>query len=538
MILKGSQRGEGTDLATHLMNTYDNEFIEIGEVHGAVAEDLHGAFAEFEAVSLGTKAREYLYSLSISPPSKMSREQYADTIREIEKGLGLTGQPRAVVFHVKDGREHCHVVWSRINVETMRAIHMSHDHSRLMDMACKLARKYGFELPDGLKKWEAKQRFEKDYLEATRAENAQAEETGITPEMRAAQITEAYNQSDTAEAFRAALEQQGYIVAKSDRRDFVVVDEFGNVHSLSRHIKGHKPKDKKAKLAGLSAVHLPSVEQAKELALQIAQARLDAQRKHEETSEAMAKAQAELRALKDKRQRKEQESAIRQAARRLKVQIAEQELLTRQQEERLLLHVAQLAESKGFLFRIRSTVADLIGRVPGLRSVLGPLQNLTHLDPKERHRLEDEALSRRHARERQSIERRKGKLALVEKREQQSRAKALRLEQRLEGKIRLTAEQSAHISKETLAQAEHKAMQDFYDAARDQGLWQQRVFEEGELRQTFNDAAGIDATPPNSGDGDSHTPDPHDDPDDDGDDDDPKMRRRRGKGYGYRRDSD
>jgi uncharacterized protein (DUF302 family) len=169
----------------------------------------------------------------------------------------LTGQPRAVVFHVKDGREHCHVVWSRIDVDNMRAIHLSHDHSRLMDMACKLARKYGFDLPDGLKKWEAKQKFEKDYLEAMRAENAQLEETGITPEERRAEVTAAYNQSDSAEAFRAALEQKGYIIAKGDRRDLVIVDEFEGVHSLSRYIKGQKSKDKKAKLAPLMAGALP-----------------------------------------------------------------------------------------------------------------------------------------------------------------------------------------------------------------------------------------------------------------------------------------
>ena len=117
MILKGNQRGNGADLAIHLMNSYDNESIEVAEVYGTVAGDLLGAFAEFEAVSRGTKATEYLYSLSIDPPQPMSREQYYEAISGIEYGLGLTGQPRAVVFHVKDGREHCHVVWSRIDIE-------------------------------------------------------------------------------------------------------------------------------------------------------------------------------------------------------------------------------------------------------------------------------------------------------------------------------------------------------------------------------------------------------------------------------------
>lgn len=177
MILKGSQRGNGADLAIHLMNGFDNESIEVAEVYGTVADDLLGAFAEFEAVSRGTKAREYLYSLSISPPSKLTREQYFEAIVAIENRLGLAGQPRAVVFHVKPdergiSREHCHVVWSRIDIENMRAIHMAHDRRRLMDLACELARKYGLHLPPGLKAWEAKQKFEKEKLEPTLAERA------------------------------------------------------------------------------------------------------------------------------------------------------------------------------------------------------------------------------------------------------------------------------------------------------------------------------------------------------------------------------
>src|SRR5690606_26912745 len=110
MILKASQRAHGDDLATHLLNAFDHERVEIAEIYGAVAEDLHGAFAEFEAIATGTRAKQPLYSLSINPPAPLTRAQYEETIAAIEQRLGLTGQPRAVVFHVKHGREHCHVV--------------------------------------------------------------------------------------------------------------------------------------------------------------------------------------------------------------------------------------------------------------------------------------------------------------------------------------------------------------------------------------------------------------------------------------------
>ena len=270
MILKGSQRGNGADLAIHLMNGFDNERVEVAEVYGTVAGDLMGAFAEFEAVARGTKAKQHLYSLSINPSAPLSREEYNEAIAIIEGRLGLTDQPRAIVFHVKKdrdgiGREHCHVVWSRIDVERMRAVHMAHDHRKLMDLACELARKFNLDLPPGLKAWEEQQKREKDKLEPTLAENAQEQASGISPEQRREEITAAYQASDSAEAFRAALEQKGYVLARGDKRGLVVVDRFGDVHSLTRYVKGHTAKEIKAKLAALKPEELPSVDQAKEM---------------------------------------------------------------------------------------------------------------------------------------------------------------------------------------------------------------------------------------------------------------------------------
>ena len=48
MILKGNQRAGGDELASHLMNAFDNEHVEVAQVRGTVADDLHGAFGEYE----------------------------------------------------------------------------------------------------------------------------------------------------------------------------------------------------------------------------------------------------------------------------------------------------------------------------------------------------------------------------------------------------------------------------------------------------------------------------------------------------------
>jgi hypothetical protein len=68
MILKGSQRGGGQDLAAHLLRLDDNDHVRVHELRGFAADDLRGALKEAEAISRGTRCSQYLFSLSLSPP--------------------------------------------------------------------------------------------------------------------------------------------------------------------------------------------------------------------------------------------------------------------------------------------------------------------------------------------------------------------------------------------------------------------------------------------------------------------------------------
>ena len=74
-------------------------------------------------------------------------------IDHIEDRLGLGGQPCAVVFHVKDGREHCHVVWSRIDLDRLKAIPLSHDRLKLRTCAQELAHAYSPRISNWLRPW-------------------------------------------------------------------------------------------------------------------------------------------------------------------------------------------------------------------------------------------------------------------------------------------------------------------------------------------------------------------------------------------------
>ena len=123
MILVGNQRGGARDLASHLMKD-ENDHVTLHELRGFIADDLHGAFAEAEAMSKGTRCRQFLFSMSFNPPEteRVDISVFKSAINEAEQRLGLNNQPRAIVFHEKEGRRHAHAVWSRIKADEMKAV--------------------------------------------------------------------------------------------------------------------------------------------------------------------------------------------------------------------------------------------------------------------------------------------------------------------------------------------------------------------------------------------------------------------------------
>jgi hypothetical protein len=214
MIAKGNQRSGGQNLATHLMNAFDNERVEIADLRGAVMHDLHGAFAEWRAHSKATRCKEYLYSLSINPDDKqgnLTREQYLDFIARAEVKLKLSDQARAVVFHTKEGRLHAHVVWSRIDLEKLKAVQMSKDRLKLRSVAQGFARDYGLDLPEGMKNNNrGLERFNDHAKDVNLTEKQQQDRTGETKADRMAVIGDAWRSSDNGPAFVQALKALGF----------------------------------------------------------------------------------------------------------------------------------------------------------------------------------------------------------------------------------------------------------------------------------------------------------------------------------------
>ena len=273
MVIKGNARGSFADLAKHLLRRDTNERVEILELRGVAALDLHGALREMDAMGAALRTTRTLYHASINVPAheRLTPEQRAQAIDRLESALGLTGQPRVVVEHEKPNRAgemrvHCHVVWSRTDLEHMRAIRCDHNFRTHELVARELEREFGHarvqgvhverDGPDG-------KRIARPERTPTHAMMQQAERTGRDPHGMKAEITELWRATDNGKSFAAALEQHNYVLARGDRRDFVIIDRQGEVYSLAKCVEGARMKDVRARMADLDPGQVPDVAQAR-----------------------------------------------------------------------------------------------------------------------------------------------------------------------------------------------------------------------------------------------------------------------------------
>lgn len=131
MIVKGGSRGGPRQLADHLQRTDTNERMEVLELDSGL-DDLAATFRDWQTLSEGTRGRKGLYHVNIDPEARydMTRAEWTRAVEILAEELGLEGQPRAVVFHEKNGRQHVHVVWCRAYSHAWRSLNNIHaDHS-------------------------------------------------------------------------------------------------------------------------------------------------------------------------------------------------------------------------------------------------------------------------------------------------------------------------------------------------------------------------------------------------------------------------
>ena len=459
MIPFGSQRAVGQDLATHLQNAQENERLEVAQVRGAVARDLHGAFAEWEAQAHTlTRCTNYLYSLSINPDQRqgrLSKDQYLDYIERTERSLGLSGQPRAIVFHIKKDRngvprEHCHVVWSRTDAERGKARHIAFDHDKLMMVTREFARDHGLRLPDGYYKERTKE--PRRSRQMTYYAKRQQDMGSLSPEERRSQVTGAWQKRDTARSFVRSLEDMGYMLATGDR-DYVLVDLYGHMNSLPRLIDDPKVRVKHLREflgKDYPKDSLPTVDEARALAAaHRAAMELFSKNAERATREARENERREELQREQQPRRRDEEQEAKVLADRQRD--ARQDFSQQQKQERMAFRQGYFQESR----RIRldraahrpQGLAAFIGRVTGVELITKKIHEyrdatryklflVQKKELDERQQRDAAALDRRQTLEALTMQRRLRALDLIEKRELRSLETTLLKERRVEDRER------------------------------------------------------------------------------------------------------
>jgi hypothetical protein len=265
MIINGGARNGVGYWSNHLLNDEKNDRAEVVEIDGLLATDLPTALREMKAIAGQSRCKgDFMYCANINPRDyeHLTAEQWREAVATLEKDLGLEGHQRVVVEHEKDGRTHRHIIWNRVDVETLRVADIGFNFYTHEQTARALEIRFGLDRTPSLHG----QRREDGRPERAPelSEKRAAERSGIDPKAIKAELTELWHSTDSGKAFAAAIEERGYILAKGDRRDFCIVDQAGDAHSLARRLDGVKAQDVRGRMADIDRDSLPSVAEARE----------------------------------------------------------------------------------------------------------------------------------------------------------------------------------------------------------------------------------------------------------------------------------
>jgi hypothetical protein len=259
VIIKGRSVGSIKHWGRYLPEQGENEKAIEHEIRGTLAQDLKGALEEMRDLSFATKSQgNFMYHASFNPRAdeKLTPVQWQIAIDRVEEKLGFKDHQRIVYEHVKEGRQHFHVLWSRVDPETITIRDMKNDRPKLRNIANELEREFGLTPTKAVR----------DHDDPRPYEEWEKKQDGRKRLDRAAmktELTELWHATDSGKAFIAAVEERGYKVAQGDRRDFVILDHLGDAHSLARRLDGVKTAEVRIRFADVGRDGLPSVAEAR-----------------------------------------------------------------------------------------------------------------------------------------------------------------------------------------------------------------------------------------------------------------------------------
>ncbi len=263
MIIKGKARSGPAQLAAYLMRSDEHATILDP---GIDEDDLHRDFMIWDVAGEGTRGEKTLYHCQIAPDPryKLTPEQYLRSAQILAEDLGMANHPRRVVLHDGGGRPHLHVVFQRTDLDKMTLWDDSFNYVKHERASKRMALEFGHEIVPGKHAKRDRQKQPEFPRQDFSPDEAQrAKRTGKDLKKMKAELAALKAGSDSAPAFKAAVEDAGFILANGDR-GYTLVDDRGEPYNLARQLK-LKTGEVNKYMAAVSLDNLPTVEQAQEL---------------------------------------------------------------------------------------------------------------------------------------------------------------------------------------------------------------------------------------------------------------------------------
>ena len=277
MIIKGKSRDNAAQAADYFTKQGENERVSLIDIQGTLSQDVHGACREMAGVAGGSRCDNFLYHASINPAEGdiLTPEQWEKSVEILEKKLKLENHQRIIIEHEKEGRVHRHILWNRVDQETIKAQRMGWNYVKHEQTAREIENLFDLEKVQGVHTLENGELREKGDSRASyapnRAEVEQGKRKGVNVYQWKAECKELTAATDGSGAqIKEALEAQGHFFALGDKMakrgsqvPIVVLDPSGTPHRLSG-VTGLRTKPLKEAFKEIDPQSLPSVAEAQE----------------------------------------------------------------------------------------------------------------------------------------------------------------------------------------------------------------------------------------------------------------------------------
>ena len=151
MIIKSHVRGGYRSAAEYLKDIGKNESTRLVEITDPDAKSLDEAFHNMWTVASNTKAKKPLHHVSINPfkDERLTDEQVQKIVERCEEKYGYAhgNHQRVIVEHIKEGRQHFHVIWNRVSLDTEKPVWPGMHWNKSKQAAREMEKELGLKRP-------------------------------------------------------------------------------------------------------------------------------------------------------------------------------------------------------------------------------------------------------------------------------------------------------------------------------------------------------------------------------------------------------